>query len=225
MNRPDISKRISSILGDIQRLNNTLYAMNTTDIQRYPDNYEILSSDAIRRAESIACRMRHLLYASTNIRKSEYLLSAATVLDIKIQQRDGIFEITLPCLLPKRKQSWGTEFLIDPLTAALEQYVKTHVVKRFRHCVICFTYVYSQDLPKRRVQDNDNLEEKQCLDAIAAYLMYDDGGLYCDIYRTAELGAADSTHIFIMDKPRFPAWLAERGIQLLESGTEQTENE
>ena len=67
MNRTILSQRISSILDDIQRLNSALFAMNTTDIQRYPDNYETLSTDAALRAEQIACRLRHILYASTKI--------------------------------------------------------------------------------------------------------------------------------------------------------------
>jgi len=56
LTRSVISQRITSILDDIQRLNNALYAMNTTDIQRYPDNYEVLSTDAALRAQTIACR-------------------------------------------------------------------------------------------------------------------------------------------------------------------------
>ncbi len=214
MNRPIISQRISSILGDIQRLNNALYAMNTTDIQRYPDNYEVLSTDAALRAETIACRLRHLIYASTSIKKSEYLGSAATMQGIDIQQRGGIFVIALPCLLPKRKQSRSTEYLIDPLTAALEHYVKSHTVRRFQHCVVCFSHVYCRDLPERRVRDYDNLEVKQFLDAVATYLLIDDGGLFCDVYHTTELGEADCTRMFIMDTPRFPEWLAERGLKV-----------
>ena len=85
--------------------------MNTTDIQRYPENYEILSTDAALRAEGIACRLRHLIYASTNVKKNEYLTSAAVMQDIHIQQRNGIVEITLPCLLPKRRQARSTEYL------------------------------------------------------------------------------------------------------------------
>ena len=46
MERKIISHRIGSILDDISRLSNALYAMDTTDIQRYPDNYEVLSTDA-----------------------------------------------------------------------------------------------------------------------------------------------------------------------------------
>ncbi len=214
MNRPIISQRITSILEDIQRLNSALYAMNTTDIQRYPDNYEVLSTDAALRAETIACRLRHLIYASTSIKKSEYLTSAATMQGIDIQQRGGIFEITLPCLLPKRRQSQSTEYLIDPLTIALEQYVRTHAVQRFRRCVVCFSHVYCRDLPERRVRDYDNLEIKQYLDAVAAYLLIDDGGLFCDVYHTTELDKADCTQMFIMDTTRFPAWLAERGLEV-----------
>ena len=71
MDRKLISRRIGSILDDISRLSNALYAMDTTDIQRYPDNYETLSTDAALRAERIACRLRHLIYSSTTIRKGD----------------------------------------------------------------------------------------------------------------------------------------------------------
>ena len=214
MTRSVISQRIFSVLDDIQRLNNALYAMNTTDIQRYPDNYEVLSTDAALRAETIACRLRHLVYASTGVKKSTYLVSAAAAQGIEIQQRDGIFEITLPCLLPKRRQTRSTEYLIDPLTAALEQYVKTHAVRRFRHCVVCFSHVYCRDLPERCVRDYDNLELKQFLDAAAAYLLLDDGGLYCDVYHTTKLGEMDCTRMFIMEDIQFPAWLSGHRITL-----------
>ena len=214
LNRSAISQRISSILDDIQRLNSALYAMNTTDIQRYPDNYETLSTDAALRAETIACRLRHLLYASTSVKKGEYLTSAAAMQGINIQQRGGIFEITLPSLLPKRTQRQSTEYLLDPFTAALEQYVRTHKVKRFRHCVVCFAHTYCRDLPDRRIRDYDNLEVKQYLDAAAAWLLTDDGGLLCDVHHTTELGDADCTRMFIMEKPCFPAWLEERGTAM-----------
>lgn len=60
MDRATLSKRITSILSDLTRLTNALYALNTTDIQRYPENYEVLSTDAALRAERIACRLRHM---------------------------------------------------------------------------------------------------------------------------------------------------------------------
>ena len=98
MNRAIISQRITSILAEIERLNNALYAMNTTDIQRYPDNYEVLSTDAALRAERLTCRLRHLIYATTSIKKEDYLRSAETMQGIEIHEHGGILEIKLPCL-------------------------------------------------------------------------------------------------------------------------------
>lgn len=128
MERKIISHRIGSILDDISRLSNALYAMDTTDIQRYPDNYEVLSTDAALRAEKIACRLRHLIYSSTTIRKGDYLTSAGIVHGIEVVYEDGVLEVTLPGLLPKRKQRQNTEFLLDPFYFSLEQYAKEHPI-------------------------------------------------------------------------------------------------
>lgn len=130
MERKIISHRIGSILDDISRLSNALYAMDTTDIQRYPDNYEVLSTDAALRAEKIACRLRHLIYSSTTIRKGDYLTSAGIVHGIEVVYEDGVLEVTLPGLLPKRKQRQNTEFLLDPFYFSLEQYAKEHPMYR-----------------------------------------------------------------------------------------------
>ena len=214
MNRAILSQCITSILADLNRLTNALYAMNTTDIQRYPDNYEVLSTDAALRAENIACRLRHLIYSTTSIKKEEYLTSAAVMQGIKVEENDGVLEITLPCLLPKRKQRQSTEYLLDPFTAAMSQYARSRPLPRLQHCVVCFSHVYCQDLPKRRVRDYDNLELKQFLDVAASFILTDDSGLLCDAYNTTELGETDCTRISIMDSARFPEWLADRQAAL-----------
>ena len=51
---------------------------------------------------------------------------------------------------------------------------------RFSDCVVCFTQVYDQCLPTRRIRDYDNLEEKQLLDVLSTFVMADDTGLLCD---------------------------------------------
>jgi len=214
LERAVLSQRITSILSDISRLTNALYALNTTDIQRYPDNYEVLSTDAALRAERIACRLRHLLYATTTVTKDEYLTSAAIMQGIEVKSEDGILEITLPCLHPKRRPRQSTEYLLDPFTAALSQYAKNNPMPRLRHCVVCFSLVYSKELPERRVRDYDNLELKQFLDVAASFLLTDDSGLLCDAYHTTELGETDCTRISIMDSRHFPDWLDARETAL-----------
>lgn len=57
MDRTSISRRIGSIKGDIEKLSNTLCAIEKTDIENYPENYAMLTTDAALRSELIACRI------------------------------------------------------------------------------------------------------------------------------------------------------------------------
>ena len=209
MNRAILSQRISSIQDDIQQLNSALFAMDTIDIQRYPDNYEALSIDAALRAEQIACWLRPLIYTTTRIPKEDHLPSSASTMGILVEQHGDVMEITLPALLPKRRRQPSTD-LLGPFDTALSQYTKKHLMPRFEHCVVCFSSIYSRETPERRVRDYDNLEWKQLLDVAASYLLVDDSGLLCDAYITTELGETDCTRIFIMDSSHFSTWLKER---------------
>ena len=119
-------------------------------------------------------------------------------------------EITLPCLLPKRKQRQSTEFLLDPFYFALSKYADTNVMPSYEQCIVCFSHIYSQELPIRRIRDYDNLELKQILDIISTFIMVDDSGLFCDAYNTTEFGDYDCTKISVMDKNKFTEWLKSR---------------
>lgn len=205
-----MAKRISSILEEQERLSQTVQAMRKTDIRRYPGNYRVLSSEAARRSEQITCRLRHMVYETTDMDKTEYLLSAADAQGVQIQRRGGVLEITLPGLVPKRRRRQNPEFLLDPFTAAMSRFVEEHNVPRYEHCVVCFAHVYDRKLSRYRVRDYDNLELKQLLDVATSFVMLDDSGLLCDAYYTTELGESDCTRMFIMDSRHFPVWLAER---------------
>ena len=209
-----ITQQIGTVLDDISRLTNALYAMDTTDIQRYPDNYEVLSTDAALRAEKIACGLRHLIYSTTNIKKADYLGMACDFQGIELRYQEQILEVTLPSLLPKRRNRKSVEFLLDPLHFFLSRYAGQNPLPKFRECVVCFSHIYSRDLPAGRIHDYDNLELKQILDVLASYIMVDDTGLLCDAYNTPEFGETDCTRIFVMEKNRFPSWLAEREMGL-----------
>ena len=63
MDRKILSSRLTSISDDIRRLNAVLFTMETTDVSRFPESYGSMSVDAARRAEWIALRLRHLVYA------------------------------------------------------------------------------------------------------------------------------------------------------------------
>lgn len=184
--------------------------MDSLDIQRYPENYETMSTEAALRAEKIACQLRSLLYASTSVSKEDYLIKAGDAHGIEVDFEDGIVEITLPRLLPKKKMKQSNLFLIDPLHAALNQYTSQFPLPRFKECVVCLSHVYDHELPDWCLLDYDNLQQKQILDTIALHVMMDDSGLLCDAYNTTELSDKDCTRIYIMEKNRFPEWLANR---------------
>lgn len=210
MDRKTLNKRIVGIQNEVEKLIRTLRALENTDLSQYPENYEMLSTDAALRSELITCRLRHLIYNSTNVKKAEYLTSSGIVQGIEIKFENGILEITLPCLLPKRKERKSTEFLIDPLYFTLSSYTRTHKLPRFDHCVVCFSHVYDNTIFERCMRDYDNLELKQILDVISAFVMKDDNGILCDAYNTTEVGETNCTRITIMDKERFPRWLEEQ---------------
>ena len=211
MDRTVLSQRITSILRDIKRIENTFSALNMVDIQRYPDNFEALAIDAALRCEQLVCRARHLIYATANNKtKSEYLNMAADAQGIEIQQYDEIVEIRLPRLLDKRDKWRSMEFLLDPFTAAMEKWARENILPRYERCTVCFTHVYMRGTPIRMIRDADSMEVKRYLDAVASFLMLDDNGLLCDVHSTAELGDGNYTRITVMEQSRFPGWLNER---------------
>ena len=210
MDRKIISRRIADIQNGLSRLGSHICAMDSLDIQRYPENYETMSTEAALRAEGIACQLRSLLYASTSVQKTEYLVQAGEAHGIEVCFEDGILEVAMPRLLPKKKSRQSSLFLIDPLHAVLGQYIKEHPMPRFRECVVCISHVYDHELPDWCLLDYDNLQQKQILDTIALYVMADDSGLLCDAYNTTELGDKDGTRIYIMEKGRFAGWLSGR---------------
>lgn len=210
MDRQIINKRIFGIQNDVEKLVRTLRAMENTDLIQYLENYELLSTDAALRGEFIACRLRHLLYDTTSVKKAEYLASAGAIQGIEIKYEDEILEITLPCLIPKKRQRKSSEFLIDPLYFTLSSFAANHKLPNFEHCIVCFSHIYNKELPSRRARDYDNLELKQILDVVSAFVMVDDTGLLCDAYNTTELGDNDCTRITVMSKERFLKWIEKR---------------
>ena len=163
--------------------------------------------NAALRAERIACQMRNLVCLAAPEKRSGYLKEAADAQGIEICQDEDLISITLPGLLPKRKQHVNAAFLHEPLNYALQNYLTVHSLPLYRECVVCFSQIYDRSLSSQRVRDYDNLEFKQILDTIATYVLLDDTGLYCDSYHTTELGNTDSTVVYIMEKSAFPDWV------------------
>ena len=209
MDRNTLLSRLARIEDEIPKLAGTISAMKVTDTGVYGKNYEALSLDAAFRAERLACSLRNLIHAANLSPKPALMETVAQAQGISIRHTDDRVEITLPGLMPKRTKRTNTTFLTDPLHSALEVYTKKHCLPHFKECVVCFSHVFDETLPSRRIRDYDNLECKQVLDTAAGFLMTDDSGLLCDAYHTTEFGERDCTILTIMEKTCFPAWLEE----------------
>lgn len=208
MDRFTLSSRLSRIGEEISKLTSTINAMKIADTAAYGKIYEELSRDAAFRAERIACSLRNVIYDANLVPKPVLMETAAQAHGISICHQEGRVEITLPGLMPKRNKRVNTTFITDPLYESLAAYTREQELPHFTECVVCFSHVFHESLPRRRVRDYDNLECKQILDTVAAFLMTDDSGLYCDAYHTTEFGGRDCTILTVMEKSSFPAWLS-----------------
>ena len=207
MDRTTLNTRLERIQNEISKLVNTLYALNLTDSDTYPQNYEELSTDAALRAEKIACTLRNLIYSANLVPKPILMQKAADIQGITVTQIDCQVVITLPGLMPKKKKGSNPAFITEPLYQCLADYAGTHPLRRFDQCVVGFSHQYDQNQSARRIRDYDNLECKQILDTVAAFLMKDDSGLLCDVYHCTQFGTEDCTILTIMEKSYFSKWL------------------
>ena len=77
-------------------------------------------------------------------------------------------------------------------------------------CVVAFEHIYDKNLPQRRVCDYDNLELKPVLDTVAAFIMIDDSGKFCDVFHATRYAENDCTKITVMSKNKFREWVAKQ---------------
>ena len=182
-------------------------AIETLDIQRFPKQYENMMTEAVLLSEKIACKLRSLMYASTDVRKPAYLKKAADVHGIEITYQDEILSIVLPRLLPKRGGKYSSLFLMEPLHAALEEFTETEAFPKFGECTVCIVHYYDKRVFDKPLYDFDNLQQKQLLDTIAAHVLIDDSASLCNVFCTALCRESNYTKVYIMEKERFKEWL------------------
>ena len=206
MDRTALSRRIREILDENKRIENELFALHMTDPEKYPENYEVLSLDIALRSESLTCRLRNLVYDTTDFKKPEYLINAANIHNITIENKDGVIEIVLPALIHKKRRQQG-KFLTDPLYAAFSAYTADNQVEPMKSCIVYISLVFSAN--RKRLRDYDNVESKHLIDAISTYFLVDDSGKYVDVHYATEIGKHDLTKVYLIEKEAFPAWLKD----------------
>ena len=204
-----ILKSLDEIQSEAEYLSRLISRLKHMDISKYPEEYDRITYELACRSERNTCRLRHLIYTTTGMKKRDYLADAAEVHGIEIKYEDGIFEVKLPCLIPKKNKVKGREFIVDPLFFSLSRYAYEHKIPKYEQCVVCFSHVYKMGDPLSKVKDYDNYESKPILDAIATFVMSDDAGYLCDSMHVTKFGDGEYTRITVIDKAHFTEWLRE----------------
>lgn len=208
MNQSEFQNRLTTISKDTAKLRSLLDDIGSSnDTQEYRTrNY--FAAEAALLSERIAVGLRHLVFPTAQARLGFYFSKCSEIMGIKIIFENEIFKVTIPCQLPKRRQK-NTEYLVQPLMAALYEFADHTPLPKFDEAAVCFVYVVSPQKPLSQVQDHDNIENKQILDVIGTFLLQDDNGLLCSTYQRTERGDHDRTEVYVMPRKNFPLWLQE----------------
>ena len=193
-----------SILFSYTRKNSNLQYTNFCDM--------VLES--AKNAEKLTEKLRRLaLEVTLDTQKYEdYKSDLVWIHGIDITFADQILKVSMPVLVPHRKESY-TDYLYRPLHTAcqhwcIKQKETGGIIPGYTKSTVCFVHVYDETLPLGRVRDHDNFEEKHVLDVLGNFFLKSDGGLYVDTYHVTRLGEEDRTIIFIMDSIGFPKWIS-----------------
>ena len=149
--------------------------------------------EASESAEHLADRLRRLVLGNpyAGPRKEEYCLGLVQIHGIDVEYEDHILKARLPFLLPHRKNKY-TDYIYKPFFLALQNWCMERrkggkEIPVYEQATVCFVHEYNQRLPKSRVRDHDNIEEKQVVDALGTYFLMSDNGLYLDTYHTTTM--------------------------------------
>ena len=86
MNKKIIEKRVSDLWDDTVMIGQQIMLMSQSEQYDNREAFQNIVSEAALRSELMTCRMRHLLYEYTNIRKPNYLAEAAEMQGMAIRE-------------------------------------------------------------------------------------------------------------------------------------------
>lgn len=198
-----------------------------------PKPFFDIAMKAEQAAEKLAVLLRwlpimsHVPYAFDSV---EGILAEALPAEIGFTE-ERWFSVRLPILLPKKEKA-TREYLNALLYSALRRYFDhTRInVPKFGECVIIYRHVYAYDRHYRMYRDHDNIEVNQVTDAVAMFVMRDDGPTLCSHYHCMGRAPENRTEVYVIPKKDFVKWLSmepefpEEGVKLFDPPEYLVEN-
>ena len=196
------------------------------------DQFDLDSGDCFgkamktaRAAEKLAVAARQLPCVSGSAkatRATDMMLAEVIGAEIGYTE-ERWFSVRLPMLLPKKEKA-TREYLNGLIYPVLQNYFDCEgfLPLRFGECVIIYRHVYAYERPERLYRDHDNIEVNQITDALAMYVMQDDGPALCSHYHCMARAPEDRTEVYVVPKKDFVQWLfleprfPEEGVKLFD---------
>lgn len=176
--------------------------MECLSISESIEAFSRFTEELVTKSEKLTCMVRKFA-ADTFVSQSDTIMrNAAEIQGIKAQKKNGIIEIEIPFILPKKKHR-NSKFISDPLFYVLNTKVQEDDFRISERAVVCFVYIYSGTNTKMSARDYDNIESKKILDVIALFALRDDGAEFCDVFHKMVRGKTDKTKIFVMPEKLF----------------------
>ena len=204
----------------------TAQSMFAFDAGMIREANEIALNNAVL-AERLATRFRAIptLYGPPSLWK-EVDRFVAEENPVEIGYTDeGWFSVRIPRLLPKKERKGKSEkgsntYWRGILPPALNRFFKDNYQVRYDDCVLIMRHIYDRNFPERKRRDHDNIEVNFVVDAIAYYVMRDDGAYECQHHYCSASGTTERTEVYVVPEADFVKWyeaeknFPEEGVKL-----------
>lgn len=165
------------------------------------NTFSELMNEFIFKSEKMTCYARDVALKTFCADRKILFEGIAQNNGINVKKENGIIEIEIPFLLPKKTQKKAS-FICDPLFYSLIKASEKTDLKINENAVVWFVNIYDNKTNKIAVRDYDNLESKKILDTIALFSLKDDSAEFCDIIYSMEFGTQNKTMIYVIPKTR-----------------------
>lgn len=167
------------------------------------ENYQELEYSA----ECFMCNLRDILANVKQEPRKRALTKCAERMGITVQKTNGVLEVTLPIILPKKSKT-KADYLFDPIFHAMEEFSKTEPLFIKEKAMMCIEFIYDKNSKNIPRGDHDNKEVKQVIDAIASFVVRDDSDNYLSLCQISSEGDYNHTKVYVMPEKTFSTFFS-----------------
>ncbi len=206
-NKSSLTATTEAAINLDRKLSKHLANMRALSVRNKYEDYYAVSKEAENVGEKLQLLLRSLpCYTGNPNARAE--VEAAILEQVPVEMgytTQDWFCLRMPLLLPK-KEMGSTAYIRGFLFPAMKKFFQGTSPIRFPKSVVVFRYVYDQNRPEREYRDYDNIECNIVMDAIALYLMNDDGPLRCHHYHCSVPGTTERTEVYLIPMGEIVTW-------------------